>query len=296
MLTSPPPIAPEAAALPFWLSIIIAALLIIGSLAVFIGALGLVSFRNFYDRLHMPGLGATAGAAAILLAGAIYASYQHHSLQFRFALILLFLTIAAPIVLMMLARAAAMRDFIQGKFGKEGDIFAQTDDTLPSAENVLSEAERVTAAKRENDERASEAKKSAAQEQHGGKAVASYSETEIERALEIALEPSNTDALDSEQEADIAAEFETALALEKQPAPQSENTGSAPKTPAKKPRKAKAKTADSAKEKKAPAKKPTARKKSASTKTKTDKPKTAKAKSTAAKPRKKSSPKAKTEG
>jgi len=104
------PLTPPAD-LPLWLSILLAVLLIGGGLFAFIGALGLVCFRNFYDRLHFPGLTSTLAAGAILAACIVYSSYCAGALILGDALILFFINLAATISLMMLTRAAAMRDF-----------------------------------------------------------------------------------------------------------------------------------------------------------------------------------------
>lgn len=131
--------------LPLWLSITLAALLLIGSAFVFIGAMGLACFRNFYERLHMPTLGATMGAAAILAAAALYSSYRAGEPALRYALILFFLSLAAPISLMMLSRAAAMRDFTKSWRDDSDNMFwqlAHDKETRETDEDVEKEIER----------------------------------------------------------------------------------------------------------------------------------------------------------
>jgi len=134
------PIPPD---LPLWLSLILAALLLGGSLCAFIGALGLACFRNFYDRLHFPGLSSTLGAAAILAACALYSSYLAGALILGDALILFFISVAAPISLMILTRAAAMRDFTKSWRDHSPNMFWQlahdpiTDETDAEADKQL---------------------------------------------------------------------------------------------------------------------------------------------------------------
>lgn len=96
--------------IPLALSLLIVFFLLCGSLFVFIGAAGFVFFRNFYDRLHMPALGTSLGMIAVLIGISIYISYIEEKPVLHGILIIVFISIAAPISLMMLARAAALRD------------------------------------------------------------------------------------------------------------------------------------------------------------------------------------------
>lgn len=121
--------------LPLGLSLLVAALLLLGGGFTFIGALGLACFRNFYDRLHMPTLGTTFGAIAVLLASALYSSYSAGHIILRDGLILFFLSLAAPISTMMLARAAAMRDFTQNWHDSSDNMFWQ----LAQTENIITD-------------------------------------------------------------------------------------------------------------------------------------------------------------
>src|SRR3546814_20370831 len=58
----------QAPDLPTWAAIIIALLVLGGSILTLVGALGLIRLPTFYARVHATTLGATAGMAAILLA------------------------------------------------------------------------------------------------------------------------------------------------------------------------------------------------------------------------------------
>ena len=109
--------------LPLPLTLLIVFLLLSGSVLTFIGALGLVCFRNFYDRLHMPALGTTLGMASILLGTCFYTSYLAGHLILRDIMLIFFLSLSAPITLMMLARPAAMRDLTQNWHDASETIF-----------------------------------------------------------------------------------------------------------------------------------------------------------------------------
>jgi|GEM_PF-798257 len=95
--------------MPLWLSLLIVALLLMGSALTLLGAIGLVTFRNFYDRLHMPTLGTSWGVGALLIASLFYHSWLEGQLVIRELLITAFLVVTTPVTLMMLARAALHR-------------------------------------------------------------------------------------------------------------------------------------------------------------------------------------------
>jgi len=95
--------------MPEWMALIIVLFLLVGSGLTLLGAIGLVSFRNFYDRLHMPTLGTSWGIGAILIASLGYHSWLEGHLVVRELLITVFLVVTTPVTLMMLARAALHR-------------------------------------------------------------------------------------------------------------------------------------------------------------------------------------------
>jgi len=95
--------------MPEWMALIIVLFLLIGSGLTLLGAFGLVTFRNFYDRLHMPTLGTSWGIGALLIASLFYHSWLEGHLVVRELLITVFLVVTTPVTLMMLARAALHR-------------------------------------------------------------------------------------------------------------------------------------------------------------------------------------------
>jgi len=99
----------EFVEIPEWAALLIVLLLLVGSGLTLLGAIGLLSFRNFYDRLHMPTLGTSWGIGALLIASLFYHSLLEGHLVVRELLITVFLIITTPVTLMMLARAALHR-------------------------------------------------------------------------------------------------------------------------------------------------------------------------------------------
>lgn len=98
------------AELPSWAQILAAFFLLVGSGFTFLGALGLITLRDFYDHLHSPTLGTTWGTGGLLLASIIIFSVLQSRPVVHEVLIGVFVTITTPVVLMLLGRAALYRD------------------------------------------------------------------------------------------------------------------------------------------------------------------------------------------
>lgn len=101
-------------AMPLWLALPVAALLVIGSTLAFLGALGLVRLTSFYERIHAPTLGTSWGAAAILLASLLSYSWLQDRVILHEIVIGLFVMITTPVTLMVLGAAALKRDREEG--------------------------------------------------------------------------------------------------------------------------------------------------------------------------------------
>lgn len=99
-----------ASELPVWIALIIAALLLAGAGLTFLGALGMLRLKSFYERVHAPTLGTTGGAGAILIASIIQFSVLGSRLAVHEILITAFVLVTTPVTLMLLARAALYRD------------------------------------------------------------------------------------------------------------------------------------------------------------------------------------------
>ncbi|MDO5606280.1 MAG: monovalent cation/H(+) antiporter subunit G [Paracoccus sp. (in: a-proteobacteria)] len=97
-------------ALPPVVAILIAILLVIGATLTLLGNLGLVRFRNFYQRLHAPTLGASWGTGAIVLSSIIVFSVIEGQPALREGAIGVLIMATTPIALLLLGRAARRRD------------------------------------------------------------------------------------------------------------------------------------------------------------------------------------------
>lgn len=80
------------------------ACLALGSLALVMGALGLLRFPDFFSRTHAASMTDTAGAGFMLLGLSLYAGFS--LVTFKLAFILLFLLFTSPTAGHALAQAA----------------------------------------------------------------------------------------------------------------------------------------------------------------------------------------------
>jgi len=87
-----------------------AILLVAGAAITLVGALGLVRLSSFYQRVHAPTLGTTLGVTCVALASMIYFSALGTRPILHEVLILIFVTVTTPITLIILVRAARLRD------------------------------------------------------------------------------------------------------------------------------------------------------------------------------------------
>ncbi|MBD3831823.1 monovalent cation/H(+) antiporter subunit G [Brevundimonas bullata] len=100
--------------LPLWAAWLVVALALCGGLLALTGSIGLVVLKRFYERVHAPTLGATLGMTLIVLASMVFWSLSEGRFALRDLLIGVFLTVTTPVTLILLARAAAYRDRIEG--------------------------------------------------------------------------------------------------------------------------------------------------------------------------------------
>lgn len=84
---------------------IVAALLLISAFTLFVGALGLVRFPDFFMRLHAPTKASTLGVGGILLSSMIVAASQGR-IGLAELLITLFVFVTAPVSANLMAQAA----------------------------------------------------------------------------------------------------------------------------------------------------------------------------------------------
>jgi len=101
--------------LPIWIAVPVALLLVLGGLVVVTGALGLLRLRDFYQRIHGPAITITLGAGCILLASMLYFGSLNARPVVHELLISVFIMLSAPVVSMLLMRAAVYRDLRAGR-------------------------------------------------------------------------------------------------------------------------------------------------------------------------------------
>jgi multicomponent K+:H+ antiporter subunit G len=96
------------------LDVIIAALLVIGSVFALIGSYGLAKLGDFYKRLHGPTKVTTLGVGSVLIASSVFFSLRG-GLSLHEFMITVFLFLTAPVSAHMLIQAAlkSRRDVAQ---------------------------------------------------------------------------------------------------------------------------------------------------------------------------------------
>lgn len=101
--------------MPPLLAALVMLFLVAGATLTLLGTLGLVQLKDFYDRLHAPTLGTSWGAAGILLASMIVASWSDGRVVLHEVVIGIFVMLTTPVTLLFLGRAALHRDRAEGR-------------------------------------------------------------------------------------------------------------------------------------------------------------------------------------
>jgi len=104
----------HAADLPAWAALLTAALVLVGAGLTLLGAIGILQFNSFFERVHAPTLGTSWGTGAIVLASMVFFSVLGARPVLHELLIGAFITATTPVTLMLLARAALYRDRAEG--------------------------------------------------------------------------------------------------------------------------------------------------------------------------------------
>ncbi|MGF6271732.1 multicomponent K+:H+ antiporter subunit G [Massilia sp. UYP11] len=105
--------------LPDWAALLVSLLLILGASIILIGALGLLRLRTFYQRIHGPAITITLGAGSLLIASMLYFTVAQSRPVVHEIIITVFVLLTAPVVSMMIMRAAVYRD-LRAKKGDAG--------------------------------------------------------------------------------------------------------------------------------------------------------------------------------
>jgi multicomponent K+:H+ antiporter subunit G len=89
--------------------LIVALLLLASGAVVLLAALGLWRLPDFFLRMHAPALASTLGAWIVTLASIVHFSTRGGGLSLHVWLIIIVLSITAPVTTIVLARAALFR-------------------------------------------------------------------------------------------------------------------------------------------------------------------------------------------
>ena len=89
--------------------IVVALLLLASAVVVLIAALGLCRLPDFFSRMHAPALASTLAAWIVTLASIVHFSARDGVLALHVWLIIVVLSITAPVTTVVLARAALFR-------------------------------------------------------------------------------------------------------------------------------------------------------------------------------------------
>jgi len=92
--------------MPVTLELLLSALILTGAAFTLVGSLGLLRLRDFYSRLHAPTKATTLGVGSLLIASAVFFSYQDEGLSLHEVLVTLFLFLTAPVGAHLMAKAA----------------------------------------------------------------------------------------------------------------------------------------------------------------------------------------------
>jgi len=92
-----------------WSEIVVAALLLASGTLVLTAALGLARLPSFFLRMHAPALASTLGAWAVTLASIVHFTAHEGTLSLHAWLIIIVLSITAPVTTIVLSRAALFR-------------------------------------------------------------------------------------------------------------------------------------------------------------------------------------------
>lgn len=101
--------------LPAWVALPVSLFLVIGGCITVVGALGLMRLPNFYQRIHGPAITITLGAGCILIASMLYFTAQQSRPVVHEVIITAFVLMTAPVVAMLIMRAAVYRDLREGR-------------------------------------------------------------------------------------------------------------------------------------------------------------------------------------
>lgn len=92
-----------------WVEVAVALLLVLSGIFTLAGAVGLVRFETFFQRMHPPALAFSLSAWCVTLASILYFSARREQLALHAWLIIIFLSITVPVTTILLARTELFR-------------------------------------------------------------------------------------------------------------------------------------------------------------------------------------------
>ena len=95
--------------LPLWAEILIAVLVLGGSIIALLGSIGLMRLKSYFERVHSPSIIATMGCWLIMWATFVFFSATGEGLALHALLIAIFIAVTVPITTIFLMRAALFR-------------------------------------------------------------------------------------------------------------------------------------------------------------------------------------------
>ncbi|TCS36531.1 multisubunit potassium/proton antiporter PhaG subunit [Paucimonas lemoignei] len=94
---------------PFWAELLIAVLLVAGSILALIGCAGLLRLPDFHSRMHAPTLGNSMGLACVLVASLIAAGVHGQRIVLQEILIAVLMVTTSPVSTILLMQAGIYR-------------------------------------------------------------------------------------------------------------------------------------------------------------------------------------------
>ena len=93
---------------------LVASLLLASGVLVLVAALGLARLSDFFTRMHAPSLASTLAAWVVSAASIVHFSSRGEGLSLHVWLVIIVLSITAPVTTIVLARAALFRRRLAG--------------------------------------------------------------------------------------------------------------------------------------------------------------------------------------
>jgi multicomponent K+:H+ antiporter subunit G len=94
---------------PFWVQLLVSALLVLSGLLALTGAIGILRLKEFFQRMHPPALASTLGSWSACAACIAWFSALNAAPLLHTWVIPILLCISVPITTLMLSRAALLR-------------------------------------------------------------------------------------------------------------------------------------------------------------------------------------------